>query len=107
MVDVAQEAGGEDHEADFDPQDAACPVGGGGGAVAGEPAADAGRVDGLEGERRQPDADVDGRHAGVEDERGEEGAVDVVDRLSRVVEGLESSVGCRVQKRRGLRRERP
>lgn len=85
MVDVAQEAGGEDDEPDFDPEDAAGPVGGGGGAVAGEPAADAGRVDELEGERRQPDADVDGGHAGVEDERGEEGAVDVVDRLSRVV----------------------
>lgn len=97
MIDVTQKPRREDHHPDFDPQDAAGPVGGGGGAVAGEPAADAGRVDELEGEGREPDAEVDGRHAGVEDEWCEERAVDVVDCLCAPARGQrtrrESGIG--------------
>ena len=81
MIDIAQEPGEENHHADFDPEDAALPVRDVRGPVAGEPAADAGRVEELEGQGREPDGDVDGGHAGVQEEGREQGAVDVVDCL--------------------------
>ncbi len=83
MIDVPHETKGEEHQTDLDPEDAAGPVGRVRGAVAGEPAADAGGVEGLEGEGGEPDGGVDGGHAGVEEEGGKEGAVEVVDCLVR------------------------
>lgn len=63
------------------------PGAGGHGPVRGEPAADAGGVDELEGHGGGPDEEVDGRHGRL-DEGEDQGAVDVVDD----VEGREDLV---------------
>lgn len=54
--------------------------------MAREVAADGEGVEELEGGGHEPDERVDGGHAGVEEEGGEDGAIDVVDDLWLLVD---------------------
>ena len=96
MIDIPSEPDEKNHHAQLHVDRAAGPVGGGEGAVGGEVAADCGGVDELEEEGREPDGEVDGRHGGIEEEGGEEGAVEIVEGL--VVGGL---AGCAMWKFNG------
>lgn len=81
VVHVGEQAPAPDDQADLHVVEVARPVVGGARAVAGQPAADAEAVGDLPEHGAEPDEGVDRRHAGVEDEGGEDGAVEVVDRL--------------------------
>jgi hypothetical protein len=78
---VAEEAPGPDYEAELHAPVAALPVLIGGGPVPGEPAADGDGVEDLEERHAEADNWVHGRHAWIEEERGEDCAVEVVDHL--------------------------
>ena len=78
MENVAEQTEEEDDHADLDAVEAAGPVVGCEGPVAGEVPADAGRVEELECDGEEPDEGVDGGHGGLKDERVEDRAVEVV-----------------------------
>jgi hypothetical protein len=78
---VGEEAPGPYYEAEFHGPVAALPVLLGGGPVAGEPSADGDGVEDLKERHAEAEDGVHGRHAWVEEERGEDGAVEVVDYL--------------------------
>ena len=81
MVDIPEQASTEDHHADLYGIDVAGPVIGRCGTVACQPASNASRIANLKGEGEDPEDDMYGRHARIEEKRSKEGAVDVMDRL--------------------------
>ena len=81
VVHVAQQTEGEDDGTGGNGELAVVPVGGGDGPVRGQPATQAGGVADLEAQGGKEEDGVDGRHGRVEDERGEKGSIEVVDRL--------------------------
>lgn len=79
VEDVAQQSPAPDDQADFNAVKAPRPVVYSGRTVASEPAGQTKRICEVEGEGGQEDQGVDGRHAGVHEERGKDRAVGVVD----------------------------